>query len=61
VTINVLFSRETKNYAVYESEEMDWSISCIRVKLWIPKEEIQTNIPGVYPPKIPLRIIDDNA
>lgn len=57
----VVFKNETTHYAVYESAEMDFRIKAVKVRLWIPKTEIQTNIPGVYPPEITVKILDDSA
>jgi len=59
MTIEVTYSGETTRYVKYETG-MDFSISSIKAKFWIPKEDIQTNIPGVYPPQIKVRIIDNS-
>jgi len=60
MTIEVVYAGDTTRYVKYETEGMDFSISSIKAKLWIPKEDIQTNIPGVYPPQIKVRIIDNS-
>jgi hypothetical protein len=61
MTVTVTYLKETKNYVNYESPDMDFSHEGIKLKLWIPKREIQTNIPGVYPPEITLTIGDDSG
>lgn len=60
MVVTITYMGETKNYLKYESPDMDFSHSGIKVKAWIPKSEIQTNIPGVYPPEISMKIVDDS-
>lgn len=61
MVINVVFAAETKFYVRYESPDMDFTNSGVKCKIWIPKTEIQTNIPGVFPPEITLAIQDDSG
>lgn len=59
--VTVVYTGDTRNYVKYESADMDFSHSGVKIKAWIPKEEIMTNIPGVFPQEIGLRIMDDSS
>ena len=54
--------KNTKNYACYETENVDFRFPYqIVMKLWIPFQEIQTDVPGQYPEFIEVRIMDDSG
>lgn len=56
MTLRVRFVKETTNYVVYENADMDFRTREIKVRMWIPREEIVTNIPGVYPDEIAIEV-----
>jgi hypothetical protein len=60
MTVKVVWVKNTSNYVCYENEDMDFRTCEIKIRMWIPKEEIQTNVPGMYPPEITLKVCDDS-
>ena len=58
--VEVKYVGDTKTYVKYETDGMDFTYPSVKAKFWIPKGEIQTNIPGVYPESIKIKIVDDS-
>ncbi len=60
--IKLVYGKDTRNYVYYETVNSDFRYPFqIAVRMWIPKDEIEIDIPGVYPGEISIEIKDDSS
>lgn len=54
IKATVVFNKQTPNYLYFESEDMDFREGGVKIKMWVPKTEIEPR--GYVPQKLSVEL-----